>query len=171
MEVILSQSVKGLGKAGDKVKVARGYGENYLMPKGIAVIATDSNSKMWEQKKKKLAKKEAVLRDEAQKLADKMNGKTIKIEAKVGAEDKLFGSITVKDIASAIKENLKLDIDKKNILIAEPIKTAGVFPVKIECHPEIEAELNIEVAGQQAEETEDKKSSKKKPTRTDAKKE
>lgn len=145
MEVILTQEVTKLGKPGDRVKVNRGYANNYLIPRGLAVLATPANLKQWEEKKANLAKKEALVKAQKEEIAAQINGKTVLIKAKAGKEDRLFGSITAQDVTKAIKEQLKLDIDKRKLELSEPIKEAGHYNLNVKLHPEVKAVIKLEV--------------------------
>jgi large subunit ribosomal protein L9 len=151
MEVILRQEVPALGREGEIVKVANGYANNYLFPKGLAVIATKGNLKQLEQKRGSLAKKEEAARAEARELAGKLESQTVTIEAKAGAEDRLYGSVTAKDIAAAVEEKLGLKIDRRRLQLAEPIKQAGEVAIPVKLHPDVEASLKVEVVAQSAE--------------------
>lgn len=145
MNVILTESVKGLGKPGDQVSVARGYAENFLLPKGLAVEANPQNLRIWEQKKAKIEAKEAELREGARVKAEKLASKKISISAKVGAEDKLYGSVTNKDIVDAVKDQLGLEIEKKDVIISEPIKQLGEFVIKVDLFADVQGEIQVEV--------------------------
>lgn len=145
MQVILRTEVPSLGREGDIVKVAGGYGNNYLIPKGMAVIATPGNLKQLKQRRAVIAKREAVVRAEAQEQAAKLEGKSVTIPAKAGAEGRLYGSITMKDIAAAIEESLGVAVDKRRIEPSDPIKQAGDVMVRIKLYPEVEASVEIKV--------------------------
>lgn len=146
MEVILQQEVLSLGREGDIINVADGFANNYLIPKGIAVLATPGNLKQLEAKRSSLEKKEAAARVEAEKTAAGVEGKTIKLKVRVGEEGKLFGSVTAKDIAEAVTGQLKVDIDRRQVIIDEPIKEAGSYQIKIKFHFDVDAVVNVEVA-------------------------
>lgn len=148
MEVILTQEVAKLGKPGDCVKVNRGYANNYLIPKGLAVLATPANLKQWEERKANLAKKEALIKAQMEEVAAQLNGKTVLIKAKAGKESRLFGSVTALDVVKAIKEQLKLDIDKRKLELPEPIKEAGHYSLNLKLHPEVKAVVKLEVQAQ-----------------------
>ena len=147
MKIILKQDVKGTGKKGDIVNVADGFARNSLLPKGIAVEATQNNLNILKNEK---AHDEHILQmklDEANNLAEKLKTFTLEIPAKCGANGKLFGSITNKDIAEAIKSNYGIDIDKHDIKI-EHIKETGIFTVPINLHPQVKAEVKINIIAQ-----------------------
>jgi large subunit ribosomal protein L9 len=144
MEVILKQDVKGLGKAGEKVKASDGYARNFLFPKGLAVEANAQalteykNSEASKQHKKDVEVQSA---NDAKALLD---GKTVFVKAKAGQNGKLFGSVTSKDISAAIKQQLSVDIDKRKINIAD-IKNFGSYKAEIKLYPNISANLTVEV--------------------------
>jgi len=147
MIVILKKDVKGTGKAGDVVKVSDGFARNMLMPKGIAVEATNKNVRTIEKEKALRAEKIANEKKAAEKRAEEMASEKLVIQSKGGDNGKLFGSITSMDIAKAFKEQMNLDIDKKKILLAKPIKTAGSFKVEVKLYTEISAEIEVEILG------------------------
>lgn len=145
MQVILQQEVTSLGVEGDVVNVARGYANNYLVPKGMAIVATSGNLKQLDAKKAVLDKKKAVAKTEAEKVAAKLSGKQISIAAKVGGEGKLFGSVGIKDIHEAIKEQLGVDVDRKSVLLKEVVKETGTFSVDIRLHSDVTVGMVVEV--------------------------
>lgn len=151
MEIILTQAVPSLGKEGDVVRVARGYANNYLVPQGLAVPATPGSLKQLEQKRAVIARREAQARAEAQAFADKLNGKTVEIKAKAGAEGRLFGSVTARDIADAIKSQLRVEVDRRKIDLAEHIKEAGAREVSISVYPEVQATVTVNVVAEAPE--------------------
>ncbi|MDO8885602.1 50S ribosomal protein L9 [Candidatus Oleimmundimicrobium sp.] len=145
MKVILIKDVPSLGKEGDIVNVSPGYARNFLFPKGVALDATPANLKGFEKKRNTLVKKESETKDEAESLANKLSKKTIKMPVKTGEKGKLYGSITSKDIAQAIKKELDLSLDKRKIDLKENIKSLGKYSVNIKLHSQVEAKMNIEV--------------------------
>jgi len=132
MELILKKTVDTLGEEGDIVKVKSGYGRNYLIPKKLAVVANKANLTLLEQEKAVIESRREKQREEAESLSKKVSGTTITIQHRAGEEEKLFGSVTAADIAEKLAE-LDIQIDKKNILLAESIKTLGevVVPIKV----------------------------------------
>ncbi len=145
MKVILKQDVKGTGKAGDLVNVADGYAQNFLIKRGLATLA---NTQAINEKKAKDAAKEhhaAVELAGAKETAAKLNGKTVRIAAKAGANGKLFGAVTAKEISTEIKNQYQMDVDKKKISLAQDIKGYGSFTAEVKLHPGVTAELKIEV--------------------------
>ncbi len=144
MKVILQEDVKSLGKMGEVVNVSDGYARNYLIPKELAVEANVKNVKALEHEKRKLEDKAKKIRNDAQGLSERLSSLTLTLRAKAGDEEKLFGSITNKDIAEALGAE-GLDIDRKKILLDEPIKRLGSYTVGIKVHPEMTAQVNIKV--------------------------
>ena len=144
MELILKTTVETLGEEGDIVKVKPGYARNYLIPKKMAVIADKANRAQLEQEKAAIEARKAKQRQDADELSKKTAGAIIKIEHRVGEEDKLFGSVTSADIAKKLAE-MNIMIDKKNILLAEPIKTIGNFTVPVKVGYQMTSEITVEV--------------------------
>ncbi|PKN76609.1 MAG: 50S ribosomal protein L9 [Deltaproteobacteria bacterium HGW-Deltaproteobacteria-10] len=147
MKVILKQNVPSLGKTGDLVKVNDGYARNLLIPKGLAIEANEKNIKTFEHEKKNILQKADKEQKAAHDLADKLSLVTLTIARKVGDQDKIFGSVTSKDIELALQEK-GFKIDKKMIVHDEQIKSLGEFKVKIKIHSGIEAEIKLNVIGQ-----------------------
>ncbi len=145
MEVILLKDFEGLGVVNDIVKVKGGYGRNYLIPKGIALLANDSNRKVHEERRKHQEVKEKKLMEEYQLVADKLNKAKIKIGAKVGTTGKIFGSVTTHQLIDAIKKQEGIEVDRKKITIPEEVKNLGTFQATIDLHKDIVIELNFEV--------------------------
>ncbi|RMG04561.1 MAG: 50S ribosomal protein L9 [Nitrospirae bacterium] len=144
MKVILKEDVENLGNMGDVVNVKPGYYRNYLYPRNLAIEANERNVKEYEHYKRTIQEKARKIRDAAQILADKISQTPLVIKAKAGEEEKLFGSVTNMDIEKALKE-AGFDIERKKILLEEPIKRLGEYTVKVRVHPEVVAELNLRV--------------------------
>ncbi|MBI5286884.1 MAG: 50S ribosomal protein L9 [Deltaproteobacteria bacterium] len=144
MKVILREDVSSLGKGGNVVKVADGYARNYLVPKGLALEATPKNLKIWEEERKALAKRLARQKEEALKTVERLEGLVCTFPRRVGEDERLFGSVTSIDIEGYLKER-GLDVDRKKILLEDPIKTLGIFTVPVKLHPEAIANLKVEV--------------------------
>ncbi|HLP41478.1 MAG TPA: 50S ribosomal protein L9 [Fibrobacteria bacterium] len=142
MDIILKEDVQNLGRALEVVKVKNGYAHNFLFPRGLAVLATDSAKKMLENERLKLEEKSRQEKAEQQKIADKMKDVSLTIAAKVHEGEKLYGSISASDIAAKLKE-VGYDIDKRNVLLAEPIKQLGMFSIKVQLHREVEAKVKL----------------------------
>ncbi|MBS3908586.1 MAG: 50S ribosomal protein L9 [Actinobacteria bacterium] len=145
MKVILKETVGGLGRIGEVVEVARGYAQNYLVPRGMAVVATPGTLKDWEHKKATTSKRQAHELSEAQELADSIKDKEVTVEAKAGEGGKLYGSITAKEVAEAITAQLKIEVDRKKVDIAGAIKELGLHPVTVKIYPGVEAVVSINV--------------------------
>lgn len=147
MKVILRQNVDTLGKAGDLVKVADGYARNFLIPKGLAAEAIGRNLKVFEHEKRRILLQAEKLQKQAEEAAAKLGGLTCTIARRVGEQEKLFGSVGAKDIAEALAAQ-GADIEKKNILLDEPIKSLGEFPVRIRLGAGVTAEIKVVVAAE-----------------------
>ena len=147
MIVILKRDVKGTGKAGDVVKVSDGYARNMLLPKGYAEEATKNNVHSLEKAREKREEEERQAKAAAEKQAEEMKSMRVVITTKAGEGGKLFGSITSKDIADALKEQHGIAVDKRKIVLEQPIKETGVTRVKIKIYPEIAAMIPVEVKG------------------------
>ena len=148
MKLILLEDVKGVGKKGDIVNKNDGYAINFLIPKKLAVEATNANLNDLELKKKSEAKGKKEELEEAQRLGAELNDKVVKVKVKAGENGKVFGSVTNKEIASALLEQTGLDIDKKKISFDDPIKMVGRRIVKVKLHPQVTVELTVEIAGE-----------------------
>jgi len=152
MKVILKGKVEKLGKVGEVVTVKDGYARNYLLPKGMALKCTPNNLKFMESQKKKLEILAIAAENEARELAKAVEGIVVTIKKKAGLEGKLFGSVSVGDIAEAL-EKQNVDIDKKKILLSEPIKFVGEHKVRVRLYPEVEPSIKIVVISEEKEET------------------
>ncbi len=145
MEVILREDVDKLGIRGQVVKVAPGYARNFLLPKRLAVAATEANRKLVEQERQAHLRKEAKLKGEAEDLAKLVSGVSVTIRQKAGEADQLFGSVTSKDIAEALAGQ-NFNIDRRKIHLEEPIKQLGEFKVEVRLHKDVHAEITVIVA-------------------------
>jgi len=145
MEVILREDIDKLGNRGEVVKVASGYARNFLIPKRLAVAATDSNKKIVEQERQAHLRKEAKQQGEAQDLAKLLNGVSVTIAQKAGENDQLFGSVTSKDVADALAAK-NFTIDRRKIQLDEPIKQLGEYKIPVRLHKEVTAEITVVVA-------------------------
>jgi large subunit ribosomal protein L9 len=148
MKVILKQNVPALGKAGDVVKVNDGYARNLLIPKGLACAADEKNVKVFEVEKKNILRKAEKELEAAKELAEALEKITITITRKVGDQNKIFGSVTSKDIEEALKEK-GFTVDKKMIVHDEQIKSLGEFTIKVKVHHGVDAQLKLHVAGEE----------------------
>ncbi|MBK9283462.1 MAG: 50S ribosomal protein L9 [Sphingobacteriaceae bacterium] len=148
MEVILKQDIKGLGYKNDMVTVRNGYGRNFLLPKGMAVLATDSAKKMHAEILKQSAFKEEKLRAEAVVNAEKLANVTVKVGAKAGENGKIFGSVTTIQVADALLK-AGFNVERKNIEInGESVKQLGTYSAKVRLFKEITANVNFEVVAE-----------------------
>jgi large subunit ribosomal protein L9 len=145
MEVILREDIEKLGSRGDMVKVASGYARNFLIPKRLAVAATESNKKIVEQERQAHLRREAKAEGEAQDLAKMMNGVTVTIRQKAGENDQLFGSVTSKDVADALAAQ-NYTIDRRKIQLEEAIKQLGEYKIPVRLHKNVTAEITVGVA-------------------------
>jgi large subunit ribosomal protein L9 len=152
MKVILKEDVKNLGMMGTVVDVAKGYGRNYLIPRQLAVEANPKNLKQFEHQKNIILTKAKIIRKSAEDLSERLSSISLSIEALSGEEDKLFGSVTSKDIAEAIARQ-GVEIDKRKIQLEEPIKRLGTYDVPIKVHQNLTATVTVEV--KKAESSED----------------
>jgi len=144
MKVILQENIDTLGQIGDIVKVAPGYARNYLLPKGFAIEATEKNAKALEHAKRQLAYKKNKALEAAKLLATKLEAVNVSLTHQAGEEGKLFGSVTTMEIAAFLKEH-GLEIDRKKMVLADPIKQLGDYTVPVKIHPEVTANLKVQV--------------------------
>ena len=147
MKVILKETVEHLGIIGAEVDVAKGYARNYLLPHGKAVPATPQNRKMMEQAKAKFELQIAKEKGLAEEMARRLEGVAVSIKAKVSEESRLYGSVQARDIFEALK-NQGIDIEKRMVLLAEPIKELGTYQVPIRVYTDIEPEITVEVTAE-----------------------
>ncbi len=144
MEVILREDVERLGSRGQVVKVADGYARNFLLPKRLAVAASESNKKIVEQERQAHLRREAKQKGEAEDLAKLLGGVTVTIAQKAGENDQLFGSVTSKDVADALAQQ-NYTIDRRKVQLDEPIKQLGEFKVPVRLHKDVTAEVTVMV--------------------------
>ena len=144
MEVILREDVERLGSRGQVVKVADGYARNFLLPKRLAVTASESNKKIVEQERQAHLRREAKQKGEAEDLAKLLGGVTVTIAQKAGENDQLFGSVTSKDVADALAQQ-NYTIDRRKVQLDEPIKQLGEFKVPVRLHRDVTAEVTVMV--------------------------
>lgn len=145
MKVILLEDIKGVGKKGQMLNASDGHARNYLIPRKLAVEATKDNMNQLEAKRRTEEKKRKDELLAAQDQKKNIEAKTIKIHVKSGVSDKIFGSVTSKEIAQAFEEQTEFKIDRKKILLEDPIKTKGIHTVNLKLHQEVVAKLNIEI--------------------------
>lgn len=146
MEVILKQDVLNVGYTNDKLNVKPGYARNYLIPKGLAILATESNKKILAEDLKQKAHKAEKIKMSAEELARSLKDITVKIGAKAAESGRIFGSVNALQIAQALKDQFNFDVDRKKIHVdQEHIKELGNYKAKINLHKEIQIEINFEV--------------------------
>jgi large subunit ribosomal protein L9 len=148
MDVILLKTMDNLGKLGSTVNVARGYARNYLLPQGLAVEATEGNRKVVAERMVLEARRDHARKEAAETLAASLVAKdlTVTIEAKASEEDRLYGSVSARDIAAAVTERHGLDLDHHQVVLAEPIKELGEYELAIKLHPEVQVPVKVVVA-------------------------
>jgi large subunit ribosomal protein L9 len=146
MEIILKQDIPTLGYTNDVVKVKAGYARNFLIPKGLALPATETNRKILSENLKQKAHKDDKIRNEAETLAKALGGITVKIGAKAAETGKIYGSVNNIQIAEAIKKQYNYDVDRKKIIVdGEHIKELGTYTADVHLHKEIKVSINFEV--------------------------
>lgn len=144
MEVILKEDVKGLGYKNDIVNVKPGYGRNFLIPRGVAIIANQSNKKVVSENIKQASHKAEKLKKDAQEIADKISKLSLKIPAKVGESGKIFGAVTALQVADALKDK-GLEIDRKKITFKTDVKEVGDYTAHVDLHKEVKTEVKFSV--------------------------
>ncbi len=150
MKVVLLESIEGIGSVGQEVKVKDGYARNFLIPKGLALMASDSNIKAFKDKIQSKIRSEAKSKEHAQKFAQDLESTVLKFSVKTGQEGKLFGSITSSNIYDALKEK-GFEVDKKKIVLPEPIRHIGTHQVAVRLYPGVTASLKVEVNAENEE--------------------
>lgn len=145
MRVILTDNYEGLGRKGDVITVRDGFGRNYLIPKGFAIPATESNLKRLEHLMKEIERKSLRKKKHSEEVKAILEGDTLVVEKRVGKDGKLFGSVTQKDIADAIEKKYKIRVDKRDIVIEEPIKTQGLHTVYVDLGQSLRAKVVVSV--------------------------
>lgn len=148
MRVILLEDVKKLGQKGDVVNVAEGHARNFLIPRGLAAEATQGKINELDRQNQIKANKKKKAEEDARLLGQRMDGLKVTMTAKVGDAGKLFGAISSKDIADAVKKQHGLSVDKKKVLLESPIKTLGVHDVAVKLHPLVNVSIMIEVVSE-----------------------
>lgn len=145
MEVILLEDVKSLGKKGDIVKVSDGYARNFILPKKLGVEKTAKSLNELKQQKAAEEKRQQAIFEEAKALAAQLEAGSVMLKMKGGEGGRTFGSVSTKEITSAIKEQLKLEVDKKKLQLADPIRNFGTYHVPVRLHPKVTAEITVKV--------------------------
>ena len=142
MEIILLEDVKGVGKRGEKVKVANGYARNFMIPNKLAVVSTDAGAAIFAETERRRSRREQKSRHEAEEAAKKYGSVSVHISVEVGEEDRLFGSVTSADIAEALREQ-GVEVDKRKIMLEEPLRQLGVYSVPIKLFQDVEAKIKV----------------------------
>ncbi len=151
MKVLLVQDVDKLGQAGDIKEVAGGFGRNYLIPKGYAVLATRGQIRQVEERIQAKRRRDEASRRDAEALAARLAGQTLRFAVRVGELDRLYGSVTNADIAQKIQEQVAIDIDRRKILLEDPIKRIGIYPITIRLMAGVEPVINVVVESEAGE--------------------
>jgi large subunit ribosomal protein L9 len=150
MKVILTENVASLGNVGDEVNVAKGYARNYLVPQKKAIMATPKNRKLFERQRAEFQERVVVEKTKAEQLAEKIRGAVCTVAGKVSEEDKLYGSVSARDITEQL-EAQGFVIEKKMVLLSEPIKTIGSYIVPIRLYGDVTSEITVKVIPEQEE--------------------
>ncbi|MDI3316833.1 MAG: 50S ribosomal protein L9 [Bacillota bacterium] len=151
MKVILRQEVAGLGGAGDLVEVKPGYARNYLLPRGMAVEATEGALRQLEEARDRIRRQAERELEQARKRQEALEGAELTLRVRVGKNGKLFGSVTAADIADALEKERAIRVDRRQIRLAEPIKQAGDYAVELRLHPQVVATCTVHVVAEGAE--------------------
>jgi large subunit ribosomal protein L9 len=153
MKVILLGDLETLGYEGDIADVARGYARNYLIPKGLAIEASEANLKALEMRRKKILAKRIKHKEEAERLRGKLSEITVRLKAKAGEEGKLYGSVTSRDIANQLDAQ-GVEVDRRKIIMDEAIRSLGEFQIPVKLHSEVIAAIKVVVEGEEKEQDE-----------------
>ncbi|MGY1748543.1 50S ribosomal protein L9 [Modestobacter sp. SYSU DS0511] len=145
MKLILTQEVTGLGSSGDTVEVRGGYGRNYLLPRGLAIVATRGAEKQVDSLRRARAARDVASLEDAQSIAARLGGLTVTLPARAGEGGRLFGRITTADVAAAVAAAGGPELDRRRIEIPSSIKTTGAHTVTVRVHPEVSATVNLDV--------------------------
>ncbi len=145
MDIILLKDVDKVGGKHEVVTVKNGFGRNYLIPQGLALIANTTNRKRLAELKRQDANREEKMVGTYQAIADKLDGVTLKIGAKAGTSGKIFGSVTNIQLAAALKDQFNVEVDRKKIILPEEVKNIGNYVAVLELHPNVQPKVNFEV--------------------------
>lgn len=145
MEIILLKNIEKVGRKFEIVKVKNGYGRNYLIPQGLAVIANKTNRNNLDSYKRQEAAKQEKLLDVYKNIAEKVNGKVLNIPVKCGISGKIFGSVTTLQLSKALKEQLDVDVDRRDILLPDDLKMIGDYTAVLDLHPNVDAKVDFKV--------------------------
>lgn len=149
MKVILTEDHDTLGLKGDVVEVKSGYGQNFLIPRQLAVVATPSTVKRYAEERRQAAHKIEAARGNAEKLAARLDGTEVVIPVRTGEEDRIFGSITTQQIADELA-TLGFDVDRRKITLSEDVRVTGVYPATVRIHPEYTSEVKVKVVAEES---------------------
>ncbi len=144
MKLILRADVDNLGSLGEVVNVKPGYGRNYLIPQGLAMLATEGNLKGFEQERKKLQAVADAQRSDAQGMADRLAAAEVIIRVRVGDADRLYGSVTSAHVVDALAE-LGIELDRRKVLLSEPLRALGLYEIPVKLHPDVSADIKVAV--------------------------
>lgn len=148
MEIILLEDIEKVGGKFEIVKVKNGFGRNYLIPQGMAIIANDANMRRLEDYKRREAAKTEAMLGEYQAIAAKLSGQILKIGAKSGTSGKIFGSVTNVQIVNALKEQFDIDIERRKVIMPAEVKTLGEYEAELKLHPDVDAKVKFEVVSE-----------------------
>ena len=146
MKVILRSDVEGVGNTGDVVEVASGYAQNFLMPKGLAMRATQGAASQAQAMQRSRDLRNIKERESAERLAQELESQTIAVQARVGQDDQLYGSVTTSEIAEAVKAQTGVELDRRDMSLEEPIRRVGVHIVEVRLHSDLRLHLTVEVS-------------------------
>lgn len=145
MKIVLRDDIDNVGRKGDLIEVADGYARNYLVPRGLAIVATKGTIKQAQAMQRSREVREAREREAAEAVAGRLRDQTVRIQARVGEAGRLFGSVTATDVADAVAEQLEVELDRKKLALPEPIREVGMHDVSLKLHPEVEASFHVVV--------------------------
>ena len=146
MKVILRSNVEGVGNTGDLVDVANGYAQNFLVPKGLAMRATAGAASQAEAMRRSQDLRNVKDRDGAQRIGEQLEAQTISVQARVGQDGQLYGSVTTSEIAEAVQAQTGIELDRRNRSLEEPIRSVGVHQVEMRLHSEVKVHITVEVS-------------------------
>lgn len=148
MKVVLREDVESLGRKGDVLEVADGFARNYLVPRGLAIRATKGLTQQAEAMRRSRATRETREREAAEALASRLAGRRVEVRARAGEAGRLFGSVTATDVAEAVLAQTEVELDRRRIALAEPIRELGTVEVPVWLHAEVEAVVTVEVVAE-----------------------
>jgi large subunit ribosomal protein L9 len=148
MEIILTQDVENLGSYNEVLKVRPGYARNFLIPRGLALVANSANKAIIAQKVKQYQAKQEKVMAELRALAEQLNNAVITVGAKTGTSGKIFGAVTTLQVVDALKKQKSIEVDRKKVTLADDIKMLGTYAATIQLHKEISVSINVEVVGE-----------------------